>query len=210
MGSRRGGVFIHTTDSGISWISQKVAPKFRLRKVEFVDENNGWAVGRDKAILHTSNGGQDWIPQMYSSNEWFDDYFDSYLEEIPLACQNLDEWTTWNNSPCDFFEDPEISSIYSYSYPNSCRIITNNNLVRFHYSSTTDGNYVISFRLYIPNGKKGYYNIMSEFMYGVGGYKAVEVYFDQGGNGRLLTSDTTNFSYTYDVWQDRDNSKLKR
>jgi photosystem II stability/assembly factor-like uncharacterized protein len=34
----------------------------RLRAVDFVDVNNGWAVGDYGAILHTTTGDASWVP----------------------------------------------------------------------------------------------------------------------------------------------------
>src|SRR5579862_4894378 len=35
-----------------------------LRAVQFVDGNEGWAVGDDGVILHTIDGGKNWEPQV--------------------------------------------------------------------------------------------------------------------------------------------------
>jgi photosystem II stability/assembly factor-like uncharacterized protein len=40
-----------------------------LNKVFFLDENTGWVVGRNGVILHTINGGIDWLPQPSGTNE---------------------------------------------------------------------------------------------------------------------------------------------
>jgi hypothetical protein len=54
--------------------------------------------------------------------------------------------------------------------------------------------------VYIPAGKSGYFNNLSDFTFGTGGYWAMECYFDVGGGGRLVTSATTNFSYPNGTW----------
>jgi len=75
-----GQVIMHTSDGGLSWETQyeQATPidmlftVFRLNSVYFVDDQNGWAVGRSEydesydhhwAILHTSDGGLHWEEQ---------------------------------------------------------------------------------------------------------------------------------------------------
>ena len=46
------------------WVVQESGTTINLYDVYFVDENNGWIVGDSSIILHTKNGGQDWIEQI--------------------------------------------------------------------------------------------------------------------------------------------------
>ena len=128
----------------------------------------------------------------------FTDNFDSYVAGQQLACQNPTEWTTWSNLPCDPVEDAYISSNYSYSNPNSCVIVQNNDVVRLHGSKTT-GQWYTSFLFYIPAGKAGYFNQLSGFAPNPNQW-AMEVYFDFGGTGRLLNGATVNFTWTENAW----------
>ena len=52
-----------TTDGGASWSKQNKPTSKWLRSVCFVDGNNGWAVGMQGVIIHTSDGGTNWIVQ---------------------------------------------------------------------------------------------------------------------------------------------------
>jgi len=140
-------------------------------------------------IIGTSGGG--------SAN--FTDNFDSYLAGEQLACQNPTDWTTWSNLPCDPTEDPYISSNYAYSGANSVVIVQNNDLVRLH-GQQTSGKWYMSFLLYIPTGKAGYFNQLSGFAPNPNEW-AVEVYFDLGGAGRVLNGATVNFTWQEDMWQ---------
>ena len=45
------------------WSIQNSGVNTNLNDVDFVDAQNGWAVGGNGAILHTSDGGQTWIAQ---------------------------------------------------------------------------------------------------------------------------------------------------
>ena len=129
----------------------------------------------------------------------FEDNFDTYIVGQPLACQNPVDWSTWNNLPCSS-EDPYISNNFAYNGTKSCVIGQNNDLVK-QYENLTFGTWYIDFRVYIPTGKAGYFNNLSDFTFGTGGYWAMEVYFDAGGSGRLITGSTTNFTWTQNTWQ---------
>jgi hypothetical protein len=129
----------------------------------------------------------------------FYDDFDSYLAGEQLACQNPTDWTTWSDLPCDPTEDPYISSNYAYSGANSVVIVQNNDLVKLHGQQTT-GKWYMSFLLYIPTGKAGYFNQLSGFAPNPNEW-AVEVYFDLGGAGRVLNGATVNFTWQENMWQ---------
>lgn len=57
---------LKTTDGGETWFPQTVAVKSTLRKVQFVDKNNGWIVGGEEttpsfgSVLLTTDGGENW------------------------------------------------------------------------------------------------------------------------------------------------------
>lgn len=51
------GIVLRTDDGGVSWQTQAPGTSFRLKDVFFVDAMNGWAVGRNGTIVHTSTGG---------------------------------------------------------------------------------------------------------------------------------------------------------
>jgi hypothetical protein len=129
----------------------------------------------------------------------FEDNFDSYIAGQQLACQNPIDWTTWSNLPCDPTEDAFISSTYSYSGANSCKLVLNNDLVRLHGSKTT-GKWYTSFIFFIPTGKAGYFNQLSGFAPNPNQW-AMECYFDVGGGGRLLNGATVTFTWLENTWQ---------
>lgn len=51
------GIVLRTDDAGLSWQSLTPNTQFRLKDVFFIDARNGWVVGRNGTILHTSTGG---------------------------------------------------------------------------------------------------------------------------------------------------------
>ncbi len=79
-----------------------------LDAVYFVDENHGWAVGNMSAILHTSDGGNNWTTQMSGTGYQFEDvYFvnpdtgwvvglDLSLQHFAVIFSTVDGGTTWN------------------------------------------------------------------------------------------------------------------
>ena len=169
--------------------------------------------GTGELSLEANNfygGGTDGIPDYHFDNyslvdenapppssNFFDD-MEAYTPGTGLACQNPTEWDTWSNLPCDPTEDPLVSSNYAYSGTNSTVIVQNNDLVR-HHGDLTSGTWYISFQMYIPTGGSGYFNHMSSF--GTTNYWSVEVYFDAGGGGRVLTGDPdVLFSWTENTW----------
>jgi len=129
----------------------------------------------------------------------FLDNFDSYTAGQQLVVQNNTDWDTWSSLPGSA-EDPFVSSINAYSGANSVVIVQSNDLVRLHDQRTT-GSWGMSFQAYIPSGRAGYFSTLSGFTPNPF-YWAMEVYFDAGGNGRLLTGDPdVNFIWMEDTWQ---------
>jgi hypothetical protein len=132
----------------------------------------------------------------------FFENFDAYTAGQQVACQNSTFWTTWSNLPCNATEDPFVSSTYSYSTPNSGKIVFNNDLVKDFGTAYTSGKYKISFRAYIPTGKAGYFNTLATFA-GTNSSWGLDVYFNTtgvcsvfAGSATALTSAT----YPHDSW----------
>ena len=65
------GTVIKTSDGGDTWAAQDAGVSEMLWGVEFVDANNGWAVGTSGTILHTSDGGEHWITQTVATSDEF-------------------------------------------------------------------------------------------------------------------------------------------
>ncbi len=58
VGSR--GHIVYSDDQGSSWTQADVPARQLLTAVYFADANNGWAVGHDSVILHSSDAGASW------------------------------------------------------------------------------------------------------------------------------------------------------
>lgn len=74
------GHVLYSDDAGNSWQQGKVPTRQMLTAVYFVDDKNGWAVGHDALILHSTDGGESWTEQYRDTsleapllNVWFAD-----------------------------------------------------------------------------------------------------------------------------------------
>lgn len=57
------GVIVYSDDQGARWKQADVPVSVTLTAVYFSDANNGWAVGHDGVILHSTTGGRTWGKQ---------------------------------------------------------------------------------------------------------------------------------------------------
>ena len=144
-----------------------------------------------------SDGSVSELP-ISTTYRFFED-FETYTAGIKLAQQNPVNWTTWSNAPGGP-EDAFVSNAHAYSGANSVVISFNNDLVKTLGSLNT-GKWHISFQVYIPTGKAGYFNTLSGFT--PNPYEwGMECYFDQPGTGRLFGGSSTAvpFNYPHDAW----------
>ena len=58
------GLIQRSTDQGQTWRQLDSPVSSDLVQVRFRDERNGWIVGHDAVVLHTSNGGDSWQVQL--------------------------------------------------------------------------------------------------------------------------------------------------
>ena len=132
--------------------------------------------------------------------EFLDD-FESYVSDQQLVCQNQTDWTTWSNLPCDSVEDPIISTNYRITGTKSVKIVQDNDLVK-PFGSHTNGYWHISFWVYIPSDKSGYFNTLAVFNPPSTYDWGMECYFDLGGGGRLINvpGAPIEFSYPIGAW----------
>lgn len=75
-----------------TWTKLEAGVSSRLNDIDFIDDQNGWAVGDDGAILHTTNGGDFWQQQTFPADELpgFNDY-----EDILWAVDFIDHTNGW-------------------------------------------------------------------------------------------------------------------
>jgi hypothetical protein len=58
-----GSSIYKTTDGGSSWTKHYGDSSSELDAISFFDPLNGWATGFNILVLHTTDGGQTWVPQ---------------------------------------------------------------------------------------------------------------------------------------------------
>ncbi|NQT26967.1 T9SS type A sorting domain-containing protein [candidate division KSB1 bacterium] len=61
------GQIFRTINEGTTWDAQITGPVRKLRGICFTNENVGTAVGHNGTILHTTDGGSNWLSQSYTS-----------------------------------------------------------------------------------------------------------------------------------------------
>lgn len=103
------GTILQNIDGeGTTWYSLNNSGTVKqLLSVFFFDQLNGWIVGQDQTILHTSDGGSHWNNQFFSGSEhYFSVYFTSLLNgwiagaanQYGIIKKTTDGGTTWTNS----------------------------------------------------------------------------------------------------------------
>jgi uncharacterized repeat protein (TIGR01451 family) len=65
------GTIVRTMDGGETWTAQTAPTLESLNGVDFVDANNGWAVGAGGTIVHTNDGGTLWTLQTVATTDEF-------------------------------------------------------------------------------------------------------------------------------------------
>jgi photosystem II stability/assembly factor-like uncharacterized protein len=103
----RGHVLL-SDDEGRSWRqARRVPSRTMLTAVAFADERQGWAVGHDELILHTSDGGETWSRQHWAPESqqpllgvWFADATRGYAVGAYKAfLATTDGGASWTRVP---------------------------------------------------------------------------------------------------------------
>jgi hypothetical protein len=134
-------------------------------------------------------------------DEWetFEDYNANDYLVAQANSMGRDYWTTWSNSPGSA-EDPMVSSDLAYSGINSAVIEGTNDAVLL-LGDMISGIYAVSFRVLIPTGFYGYFNLLQDFS-GSSSQWGMQAYFDAGGIGTVDAggAGAGTFNYSYDTW----------
>jgi hypothetical protein len=131
----------------------------------------------------------------------FADDFEDYSVGQQVACQNPDDWTTWTLNPCGS-NDPYISTEMTYSGDNSVVIEYEADLLYLTDELLTEGKYSYNFRMYIPGGYNGYFNVLQDHDLTIGALWGLQVFFDLNGIGTVDGGGygAATFTYDYDEW----------
>ncbi len=83
---------ILTSNDGINWQQENVPVQVTLTNVYFFNASLGWAVGHDATILHTTDGGENWVIQHNQpelEKPFFDINFTDSLNGIAVGAYGL-------------------------------------------------------------------------------------------------------------------------
>lgn len=115
-----------TTSAGLSWTSvTPPANTYYLRALDFVNDLEGWAVGRFGSIIHTTDGGDTWTSQTNpATTTLFDVDFSDNNHGI-VCGQDIILYTTnggqtWNGVSVEE-HDITTPQLFNFTvYPNPC------------------------------------------------------------------------------------------
>ena len=120
------GHVILSDDKGVTWRqAQKVPTRTTLTSVYFTDDKNGWAVGHDTVVLHTTDGGETWEMQ-YSDppaetpllTVWFENNEHGIAAgSFSFMLETFDGGKTWESRPLleeepEEFDQPHLNAIF--------------------------------------------------------------------------------------------------
>lgn len=143
------------------------------------------------------------------NNMIINENFDSYTTGTKVrAAAGSTNWTTWSNYSAS--EDAVISNEQSNSGSNSVKFVYGNDVV-LKLGNKSTGHYRVSFDMYVPTGKNGYFNVLHAFA-GTNSTWAMQCYLHLSNDGQNSTStpnvgmihagsnSTASFACVYDQW----------
>lgn len=132
----------------------------------------------------------------------FSDNFDSYPVGSFIAVES-DDWNTWTGQPGSI-EDGPISDDFAFSGSNSLYIENYGIDVIKEIGPYTSGVYDIKFKMYMPSGNGGYFNVMHEWDLQGNWEWACDVYFSSTGSITWTTEgvDGGGSTFTPATWFD--------
>ncbi len=135
------------------------------------------------------------------------DNFDSYLTNLKLGPQAT-WWTTWSGT--EGGAEDGIVSLEQANTPtksfkmHSTAAAGGPQDVMLHLGNKTTGHYEINWKMYVPAGKNGYYNIQNVMPIGAGNWN-LDVFFANAGSGNVQIgagASLATFTYPYGAWFD--------
>ena len=144
------------------------------------------------------------VPLAASAQVLYSDGFESFTAGSFIAESNSTNWGTWSALPGGS-EDAQVSAAYAHAGTNSVAIIatsaaggTTDLLLKL--GDKTSGVYALSFWMYIPTGKGGYFNIQHNEDAAPAQY-AIDVTFPADGSVFVDSGDTATIgTYPHDEW----------
>ncbi len=112
-----------------------------------------------------------------------------------------DHWDTWDGTGGEGIVTNEQAFSGTQSLKIDFALPGTQQDVILLLGDSTSGNYLLKWKMYIPAGKKAYYNIQHDLTPHI---YASDVFFDANGAGRVMVGTTAlgTFHYQYDKWID--------
>lgn len=134
------------------------------------------------------------------------DNFDSYTAGGFLALQGPTLWDTWSGAG-GTAEDGLISSAQAVSMANSLQVknggadVYEDDIILLFPSTYTTGAYEFKCKIYVPQGKGGYFNLGGNWVTGGAGYQyGGDFYFNADGSGFVDAPGTLTFTHNISAW----------
>lgn len=131
------GFWVKTANTGQTWSGDSTSFLERINGAHFINNTEGWGVGRDGFIVHSTNGGQSWSLQTSSTPErLFDVYFADAMHGWAVGkngamIRTTTGGSTWTNSSSGVGDDLEgiffINSTKGWAVGESGIILTSGN-----------------------------------------------------------------------------------
>lgn len=130
---------------------------------------------------------------VYSQN------FDNLITYQGIVEQNVANWLKWSPQA----DDGLVTDINYFSESNSLRVQGTTDVL-YNLGNKTGGKYKIGFKMYVPTGYVGYFNLMHNFDADSSDNNryAVQVYLSSTGGRLEVKSSTTSFNYDHSSWLD--------
>jgi len=152
------------SSTSIAWSPQTSGVSEDLSDIDFVDANNGWAVGTNGTILNTANGGSSWNPQTSNTTATLNSvsFADSQngwvVGDASTILVTSDGGTTWSSQGFD--SNTAYSSMFNYlvdgsaANPYIAKIDDINNDGKNDITFATDSGHIGNMRMGLgPQGK---------------------------------------------------------
>ncbi|MCB0519466.1 MAG: T9SS type A sorting domain-containing protein [Lewinellaceae bacterium] len=134
---------------------------------------------------------------------WIDDDFENYSTGTLGDQDPNDAWTTWTFDPGGD-DDGVISNTQANSGVNALEISeAGGDDVLMLLGDRTSGNFILKWKMYIPTGSAGYYNLQKQQNSpGATGGFATQVTFNAGGTGTMDAgvANAATFTFPHDTW----------
>lgn len=143
--------------------------------------------------------------QVSAQTVLFEDDFESYTAGQGIAAQGSGNgWQMWANNNPAF--DANVSTDFASSGSNSVHLLqsSTDDIVYDFGTAATSGKYDVEFKMYIPSGKEGYFNLLHNWSMAMTYEWAVDVFFSSAGVVTWVSGGVEGGagSFSHDEWTD--------